>query len=75
MKYAAAATSGDEDIARRVAGFYSKLTNILAIRLEECRTFDTPLHEAIHQQVYVRKILPRHGADPDVVRRGVGHRL
>jgi hypothetical protein len=59
VKYAAAATSGDEDVAKRVAGFYSKLTNILAIRLEECRTFDTPLHEAIHQQVYVRKILQR----------------
>jgi hypothetical protein len=59
VNYAAAATSGDEDIAKRVAGFYSKLTNILAIRLEECRTFDTPLHEAIHQQVYVRKILQR----------------
>ncbi len=58
-KYAAAATSRDEDFTRRVAGFYSKLTNILAIRLEECRTYETPLHEAIHQQVYVRKILQR----------------
>jgi len=58
-KFAAAATARDEDFASRIAGFYSKLTNILAIRLEECRSFDTPLHEAIHQQVYVRKILPR----------------
>lgn len=58
-KYAAAASSRDEDITQRVAGFYSKLTNILAIRLEECRTYETPLHEAIHQQVYVRKIFQR----------------
>ena len=58
-KYASAATSRDEDIAQRVAGFYSKLTNILAVRLEECRTYETTLHEAIHQQVYVRKILQR----------------
>jgi len=58
-KYASAATSRDEELTRRVAGFYSKLTNILAVRLEECRTYETPLHEAIHQQVYVRKILQR----------------
>jgi len=58
-KYASAATSRDEELTRRVAGFYSKLTNILAIRLEECRTYETPLHEAIHQQVYVRTILQR----------------
>ena len=64
VKYASDATSGDEDTAQRIAGFYSKLTNILAIRLEECRTFDTPLHEAIHQQVYVRKILQRMAPIP-----------
>jgi hypothetical protein len=58
-KYASAATSRDENVAQRVAGFYSKLTNILAVRLEECRTYETTLHEAIHQQVYVRKILQR----------------
>lgn len=58
-KYAAQATSRDDQFTSRIAGFYSKLTNILAIRLDECRTFDTPLHEAIHQQVYVRQILPR----------------
>lgn len=58
-RYAAEATSRDEHFTSRIAGFYSKLTNILAIRLEECRTFETPLHEAIHQQVYVRKIFPR----------------
>jgi len=59
VKYASAATSRDEEFTRHVAGFYSKLTNILAIRLEECRTYETPLHEAIHQQVYVRKIFQR----------------
>lgn len=40
----------------RIAGFYSKLTNWLAIRMEECRTFQVPLHEAIHQQMYNRVV-------------------
>lgn len=40
--------------ATHIAGFYSPLTNWLAIRLEECRTFRVPLHEAIHQQMYNR---------------------
>lgn len=48
-------SSGGEGLsARNIAGFYSGLTNWLAIRLEECRTFQVPLHEAIHQQMYNR---------------------
>lgn len=47
-------TGGQGLSARRIAGFYSALTNWLAIRLEECRTFRVPLHEAIHQQMYNR---------------------
>jgi hypothetical protein len=58
-KYITATTDRQESAARRTAGFYSKLTNILAIRLEECRNFEVPLHEAIHQQVYARGIFQR----------------
>ncbi|MBL8850660.1 MAG: DUF1570 domain-containing protein [Planctomycetaceae bacterium] len=47
-------TGGDGLSAKHIAGFYSPLTNWLAIRLEECRTFRVPLHEAIHQQMYNR---------------------
>lgn len=47
-------TEGEGVSAARIAGFYSPVTNWLAIRLEECRTFRVPLHEAIHQQMYNR---------------------
>lgn len=47
-------TGGQGLSEARIAGFYSKLTNWLAIRMEECRTFQVPLHEAIHQQMYNR---------------------
>ena len=53
-KFAEENTGGDGLSVRRIAGFYSPLTNWLAIRLEECRTFRVPLHEAIHQQMYNR---------------------
>jgi hypothetical protein len=40
-------------------GYYNRLTNWLVIRMSECYTFATPLHEAIHQQVYNRGLLQR----------------
>ncbi len=70
-QYAAEATNRDDGSASRIAGFYSKLTNILAIRLEECRTFDTPLHEAIHQQIYARGIFQRLGPIPTWFDEGI----
>jgi hypothetical protein len=59
VKYATAVTEREESVVRRAAGFYSKVTNILAMRMDECRTFETPLHEAIHQQVYARGVFQR----------------
>lgn len=53
-KYVEQNSGGQGPSAARIAGFYSPLTNWLAIRLEECRTFRVPLHEAIHQQMYNR---------------------
>jgi hypothetical protein len=70
-RYAAEATQQDDETASRIAGFYSKLTNILAIRLQECRTFDTPLHEAIHQQVYARGIFRRLAPIPTWFDEGI----
>lgn len=58
-KYLAPSLEGTEISGKRVGGFYSKLTNFLALRLEECRTYDVMLHEAIHQQVYNRNVLAR----------------
>lgn len=58
-KYALSITQGNGLSARRIAGFYSGVTNYLAIRLGECKTFDVPLHEAIHQLSYNRNIFQR----------------
>ncbi|NOX54140.1 MAG: DUF1570 domain-containing protein [Planctomycetes bacterium] len=57
--YTKRTTRGQGLSAAHMAGFYSITTNRLAIRLSECVTFDTPLHEAIHQQVYNRGIFQR----------------
>lgn len=45
--------------ARNVASFYDVLSNRLILRARECRSFDTPLHEAIHQLVYNRGLIRR----------------
>jgi hypothetical protein len=70
-QYAAQATGRDSADTTRIAGFYSKLTNILALRLEECRTFETPLHEAIHQQLYARGIFQRLAPIPTWFDEGI----
>lgn len=57
--------------AQMIAGFYSGLTNILAIRLEECSSFDTPFHEAIHQQVYNCGLLQRLSPVPQWFDEGI----
>jgi hypothetical protein len=70
-KYAAAATGGNGLSANRIAGFYSGVTNFLAIRLAECRSFDVPLHEAIHQQVYNRHVFERLAPIPHWFDEGI----
>jgi hypothetical protein len=52
--YADEATGGAGLSAGNIAGFYAGLTNWLALRLEECRTYQVPLHEGIHQLMYNR---------------------
>lgn len=52
-------TGGSGLSAGKMAGFYSGRSNRLVLRLSECHTFETPLHEAIHQQVYNRGIFQR----------------
>jgi hypothetical protein len=70
-KYATAATGGNGLSANRIAGFYSGVTNFLAIRLAECRSFDVPLHEAIHQQVYNRHVFERLAPIPHWFDEGI----
>ncbi len=57
--------------ASMIAGFYSSITNFLAIRLEECSSFDTPFHEAIHQQVYNCGLLQRLSPVPQWFDEGI----
>ncbi len=45
--------------AGAIAGFFDQLTNYLVLRESECSTFEVPLHESIHQQVFNRQILQR----------------
>lgn len=70
-KYATSITGGQGLSASRIAGFYSGLTNFLAIRMGECRTFDVPLHEAIHQQVYNRHVFERLAPIPHWFDEGI----
>ena len=55
----AAKETGGGLSAENIAGFYSQLTNGLYIRMSECYTFATPLHEAIHQQCFNAGVLQR----------------
>ena len=57
--------------AGNVAGFYSPLSNWLVIRMTECLTFDTPLHEAIHQQVFNQHVLQRLAPTPAWFNEGI----
>lgn len=70
-QYARKATGGRGLSAGRIAGFYSEMTNYLAVRLSECRTFAVPLHEAVHQQVYNRGVLQRIAPIPAWFNEGI----
>jgi hypothetical protein len=66
------AVTGDQGLSpQNVAAFYDLMTNRLVIRLRECATFDTPLHEAVHQQVYNRGILQRLAPVPAWFNEGI----
>lgn len=58
-EYTQVDTEGRGLSAGNIAGYYNLLSNQLVIRMSECHTFETPLHEAIHQQVYNRGVLQR----------------
>ncbi len=57
--------------AGNISGFYSSKTNYLAIRLSECFSFEVPLHEAIHQQVYNRGVFNRLSPVPSWFNEGI----
>lgn len=64
--------TGQEGLSpESIAAFYDLLSNRLVIRLRECATFDTPLHEAVHQQVYNRGVLQRLAPVPAWFNEGI----
>lgn len=71
MKFTTNETGGKGLSAQNILGYYSVLTNHLVIRMSECHTFETPLHEAIHQQVYNRGILQRLSPSPAWFNEGI----
>jgi hypothetical protein len=71
IKYTNEETGGRGLSAGNILGYYSGLTNHLVIRMSECHTFETPLHEAIHQQVYNRGLLQRLSAAPAWFNEGI----
>lgn len=64
-------TEGRGLSAGNIAGYYNLISNQLVIRMSECHTFDTPLHEAIHQQVYNRGVLRRLAPLPAWFNEGI----
>lgn len=69
--YAESVIKGQGLSAGKISGFYNGLTNYLAIRMTECHTFEVPLHEAIHQQVYNRGVLTRLAPVPAWFNEGI----
>jgi hypothetical protein len=64
-------TGGKGLSAGSILGYYSGLTNRLVIRMSECHTFSTPLHEAVHQQVYNRGVIRRLSPVPAWFNEGI----
>ncbi len=58
-EYTHADTEGRGLSAENISGYFNLLSNQLVLRMSECHNFETPLHEAVHQQVYNRGVLQR----------------
>ncbi len=71
MRFAAEETGGRGLSPGSMLGYYSSLTNRLVIRMSECHTFATPLHEAVHQQVYNRSLIRRFAPVPVWFHEGI----
>ena len=70
-EYTAKATGGRGLSAGNIAGFYSPITNYLYVRMSECYSFSTPLHEAIHQQCFNTGVLHRLSPVPTWFGEGI----
>lgn len=70
-QYAAIVTGNRGLSAQNIAGFYSGVSNQLVLRMSECDTFETPLHESIHMQVHNRGIFQRLAPVPTWLNEGM----
>ena len=70
-QYAAMVTGQKGLSAANIAGFYSQISNQLVLRMSECTTFSTPLHESIHMQVHNRGIFQRLAPVPTWLNEGM----
>ncbi len=71
MRFAAEETGRRGLSAGAILGYYNVLSNRLVIRMSECHTFETPLHEAIHQHVYNRGLMRRMSPAPAWFHEGI----
>ena len=69
--YAESLRDGNGLSSNNLAGFYYGITNYLAVRMTECNSFEVPLHEAIHQQVFNRGVLQRLAPLPAWFNEGI----
>jgi len=69
--HATEASGGRGLSSKRILGFYSPLSNRLSLRIGECHSFQVPLHEAIHQQVFNRGLLQRLADVPTWFNEGI----
>jgi hypothetical protein len=58
-KHVVNTTSNNGLSASNIAGFYDPMSNHLVLRMTECNSFEVPLHESVHQQVFNRGIFQR----------------
>lgn len=70
-KYTERVSGGSDLSTNRILGFYSGLTNWLAVRMSECFSFEVPLHEAIHQQAFNRGLFQRLAPVPVWFNEGI----
>lgn len=57
--------------AANVLAYYSGMSNNLILRMSECSSFDTPLHEAIHLQTTNRGVVKRLAPIPTWFMEGI----
>lgn len=70
-EYAGVVTGRGATGTGSISGFYSGLTNLLAMRLSECLSFEVPAHEAMHQQSYNRGTFQRLAPIPHWLDEGL----